>query len=344
MTDTNNAATELKSADQRAISAMRAVLPISVETVVEPAGIGRPDLLVNGTPVDVTWIGDGRLADARRFISETRSRSAVIAAARTLSPGSRSALSDAGISWVDETGAAEIVVGPLIIARTGRGLPKPTRSKKWTPSVLAIAEALLCGVPATVSAIQKATGLSSGSCTNALRTLTDLGLLLAGSGRGPASGRHIGDRSDFLAAYATAASEQPDPIELNVGVIWRDAIDGLTEVGTRWTDVGLDWAATGTVAGAVIAPLLTSVESALVYVDTKSVAGLEAAARNVGLRPIEGGRLTLRPFPTVSSRILRTTRDGLCVAPWPRVYVDLLGTGVRGEEAAEHLREVVDGQ
>lgn len=29
--------------------------------------------------------------------------------------------------------------------------------------------------------------------------------------------------------------------------------------------------------------------------------------------------------------------------PWPRVYVDLPAEGVRGEEAAEHLREVMHG-
>jgi hypothetical protein len=57
--------------------------------------------------------------------------------------------------------------------------------------------------------------------------------------------------------------------------------------------------------------------------------------------PIEGGRLTLRPFPTVAVRRLAETIDGLRVAPWPRVYVDLLSAGVRGEEAAEHLREVI---
>ncbi|MGD0836257.1 MAG: hypothetical protein ABSB49_06400, partial [Polyangia bacterium] len=29
---------------------------------------------------------------------------------------------------------------------------------------------------------------------------------------------------------------------------------------------------------------------------------------------------------------------------WPRVYADLRHTGVRGEEAAEHLREIVRGR
>jgi hypothetical protein len=41
---------------------------------------------------------------------------------------------------------------------------------------------------------------------------------------------------------------------------------------------------------------------------------------------------------------LAETIDALRVAPWPRVYVDLLAAGVRGEEAAEHLWEVIDAR
>jgi hypothetical protein len=89
---------------------------------------------------------------------------------------------------------------------------------------------------------------------------------------------------------------------------------------------------------AVLAPLLTNVESALVHIDTSKMAGLRYAAESVGLAPIEGGRLTLRPYPTVTTHRLGSTLDGIHVAPW---YADLQHSGVRGEEAAEHLREVV---
>lgn len=37
---------------------------------------------------------------------------------------------------------------------------------------------------------------------------------------------------------------------------------------------------------------------------------------------------------------LSTPVGDLRVAPWPRVYADLRVSGVRGEEAAEHLFEV----
>jgi hypothetical protein len=93
------------------------------------------------------------------------------------------------------------------------------------------------------------------------------------------------------------------------------------------------------VAAAVLAPYLTSVATAEVYVAADTIAGLEAAAADAGLQPIDGGRLTLRPFPTVTSRRLSSQRERLRLAPWPRVYADLRLVGVRGEEAAEHLRE-----
>ena len=91
----------------------------------------------------------------------------------------------------------------------------------------------------------------------------------------------------------------------------------------------------------VLAPYLTTVTTAEVYVDRETIPALESVASQAGLRPIEGGRLTLRPFPTVTTERLAVNQDGLRVAPWPRVYADLRVVGVRGEEAAEHLRRVI---
>ena len=105
----------------------------------------------------------------------------------------------------------------------------------------------------------------------------------------------------------------------------------------------VEWAVTGAVAAEALAPYLTSVTSAEVYVSADTVLGLEAAAGAAGLKSVEGGRLVLRPFPTRSTDRLATRVGGLRVAPWPRVYVDLGHGGVRGEDAAEHLKEVVCG-
>ncbi len=134
----------------------------------------------------------------------------------------------------------------------------------------------------------------------------------------------------------------PAPIAIQVGVSWQDAVDGLVHAGEVWDDQGTEWVASGGVAAAVMAPLLTSVRTALVFVGAHTVPGLETVAAQIGLSPVQGGRLTLSPFPTTTTRTLSTTVGGLRTAPWPRVFADLQTLGVRGEEAAEHLREVAD--
>jgi hypothetical protein len=323
---------------RRAVDTLLDVLPRSAE-VHEAERDSDADLVVGDQPLDIRWAGEGSLGDVRPLVTGCGGRP-VIVAARRLSPGAREALTAAGIGWVDESGAAEIAVGSIIVSRTGHP-PKPAeRPRRWTPAVMAVAEALLCGTKGTVSATEVATGLSTGSCTNALRTLTELGLLVASSGRGRGSGRRLADPNGLLDAYATAVDASSEPISLQIGVTWRDPVAGLVATGRKWDNAGVAWVSTGAAAASVIAPYLATVTSSEVYVDAGTFAGLEARAADVGLRPIEGGRLTLRPFPTVAVRRFAEEVEGLRVAPWPRVYADLRTTGVRGEEAAEHLREV----
>lgn len=324
-----------EAGSQRAVEALRHVFPRKVEVREEHRGI-----TVNGTPLRVRWIGEGWLSDVREVLRSGPERPDVVVA-RRMSPGAREALDQSSISWVDETGAAEIVVGPIIVAKSGQS--KSQKLTSWTPAVIAVAEALLCGTTPTVANTKKATDLSIGSCTNALRFLTEEKLLTAETERGPKSARRIADFGRLLNSYATAVADSPEPISVQVGMLWRDVITGLSEVGTRWSNEKRSWACTGTVAAAQYAPYLTAVSSAEVYVDADTPAGLEAAALEVDLEPIDGGRLTLRPFPTNTAKKLATVQEGLHVAPWPRVYADLRLSGVRGEEAAEHLREVMSG-
>ena len=331
------------NAAHRSEAAVAAVLPPSVRIRRGREDGHLIDLELNGQPITVEWLGEGGLRQARELLAGRKERPDV-AAARHMSPGARKALSAAGIGWVDETGAAEIALESLIVSRSGHPIKVPQKPPRWTPAVLAVAEALLCGVRATVGAMQESTRLSAGSATNALRTLTDLGLTSAGTRRGRNSARQIPDRDRLLDAYAAAAASMMPETALTVGVTWRDPATALAEIGQRWNDTGISWAATSTVAASVFAPYLTTVTTAEVYVDRKTIAGLEEVAAKAGLQPIEGGRLTLRPFPTVTARLLAVVKDGLSLAPWPRVYADLRVVGVRGEEAAEHLRDVIRGR
>ena len=327
----------------RSEAAVAAVLPPSVRIRRGREDGHSIDLELNGVPFRVKWLGEGGLRKARELIAGRKDRPDV-AVARFMSSGAREALSAAGIGWVDETGAAEIARGSLIVSRSGRPPGSPRKPPHWTPAVLAVAEALLCGGRATVGAMQETTALSAGGATNALRTLTDLGLLNAAARRGRYAARRIPDPERLLNAYADAAAALMPTISLTVGVTWRDPVAGLSDTGRRWDRAGISWAATGTVAASVLAPYLTTVTTSEVYVEGKTSAGLEWVAANAGLRPIDGGRLTLRPFPTVTAERLAAVKDGLRFVPWPRAYADLRVVGVRGEEAAEHLRETIRGR
>ncbi len=325
----------------RSEAAIAAVLPLSVQIERGRDQGYAIDLKINGQMIRAEWLGEGGLRQARELIAKPTQHPDV-AVARRMSPGAREALSVAGVGWVDETGAAEIVLESLIVSKSGHQIKKPQRLPHWTPAVLAVAEALLCDGRPTVSAMQEVTKLSAGSVTNALRTLMDLGLISAVAYRGRNSARRIDDKDRLLDAYATAAAAMMPEPALTVGVTWREPTEILAEVGQRWDNAGITWAATGIAAASVLAPYLTTVNSGDVYVGRRTVAELEAIAAIAELKPINDGRLTLRPFPTVTARLLSVVKNGLSFAPWPRVYADLRISGVRGEEAAEHLREVIN--
>jgi hypothetical protein len=325
---------------ERVADAVRSVVPSSVSVRAVVTGEAVVDLVINGQRLTVRWVREGWLRAIREVLN-AQGPAPDIVVSRRMGPASRVVLSDAGIGWVDETGAAEVVAGSLVISRSGS--PEHKSRSHWTRSVLAVAEALLAGSRATVGATSDVTGLSTGTCTNALRMLTDLGFLEASSLRGRGSARQMTDPTKLLAAYVDEAQSLLRPLSLQVGVTWQDSVSGLAGIGKTWNNIGTDWVASGQVAAAVMAPLLTSVRSALVYVEADTIPKLEAVAAQVGLRPIEGGRLTLAPFPTAATQRLSATVEVLRVAPWPRVFADLQTSGVRGEEAAEHLREVFDG-
>lgn len=325
---------------QRSELAFAAVLPPLIQIRRGLRHGNSVDLYINGKGLRVAWLGEGGLRQARELVSGFDRRPDV-AAARRMSPGARTVLSAAGIGWVDETGAAEIVTDSLIVSRSGRPVDTAPKQPKWTPSVLAVAEALLCGTRATVTEIKETTGLSTGAATNALRTLVEFDLLEGSASRGRNAARRVRDPERLLAKYAAFAVKPT--ISLTVGVTWRDFLEKLCKIGRQWDRAKIEWAATGTVAASVLAPYLTTVSTGVVYVDSKTISGIESIANRADLRPMQGGRLILRPFPTVTSKRLAVLRQDLRVVPWPCVYADLRIVGVRGEEAAEHLREVVCG-
>jgi hypothetical protein len=325
---------------ERIEQAIRAVLPAGSPVRAGGRAGDVTKIDIGAGTIGVAWIGGGWLGDLRRILTDRPAHLDVVVA-RRMSPGACAAAAEAGLGWVDESGAAEITLPGLVVSRSGRGDRKLDATPRWTPSVIGTAEALLLGTRPTVAEVERTTGLSTGAATKALSTLTALGLLRADAARGRASAREVHNRKALLDAYAAAANAAVRSLSLRVGVL-GDLVDELARLGRQWDADGVGWAATGVVAASVLAPYLSEVSALDVFVDAQTPATLDAVAERSALKPIEGGRLVLRPFPTPVTQRLCAPVAGLRVAPWPRVYADLREAGVRGEEAAEHLLEVID--
>ena len=258
-------------------------------------------------------------------------------------PAIREFLEQHFIGWADQTGSAQISSESLVISRDKIQVLHRKRQPRWTRSMLGVTEALLTGTPGTVSAVSTATGLAQSSAATALHMLSEMHLLKADATRGRRAGRKIIKYSELLSAYSEAITTRQHQFTLRIGVLWQDPIKSLAEVGKIWTNEGTQWAATSAIAAAVMAPFSTQISPLEIFLDASSPALMMAALKNAGLKPLEGGRLTVSPFPSEGTRNQINWLQSVSVVPWPRVYADLQYAGVRGEEIAEHLREVMEG-
>lgn len=322
----------------RALQALKAVVPSG--SIVQAVGQRDRDILVSlaGHTLRVRWLPVGWPRQVREAL-RSKPRPDVIAAPR-LSPGAREMARREQVGWVDESGAAEILAETLLISRSGEPARPLDAKLGWRPATLAVCEVLLTGCPATVSAVVDCTGLSVGTVAGSLKFLGTDGFLGNHASRGPQSSRYVIDQDALLDAYAAAAERLRPPTSVRLGVNWRDPIEGAIGLGRQWRDVNIRWAVTSALSAAVLAPVLTEVSPMEIYVTGATFSDMRQVASFAGLREMSGGRLLLRPFPTpANGTVTMQISQGLTSVLWPRAYADLRTTGVRGEDAAEHLRQ-----
>lgn len=317
------------------------ILPVGTRIKVAQLDDVDVRVTVGGVPLHVRFVGRGDFRGVQLAL-KARPRPDVIVASR-LSVAAQEVIAKAGINWADETGAARIDVGSIVIALSGQRPAARRPSPDWTPAVIGTAEAILAGTTPTAEAVAEATGHSLSTGVRALGVLVARGLLEASKARGPQSGRRVVDIDRLLDQYSEAAHQYRPKFELRCGVMWREPFDEIKKIGQKWTTARVPWSIAGALAASIQAPYLTDTPTGVVYVDVASESGMLHIARQAGLEVMEGGRLLLRPFPTRATKRLIQEKDGLWVTSWPRTYADLRYEGVRGGEAAEHLREAIRG-
>jgi hypothetical protein len=322
----------------RALRALEGVLPVGTRVTVGAAQDHDAVVELAGLRLRLRWLPVGW----PRQVAEALSREPRpdVVAAPLLSPGARELARRRGVGWLDESGAAEIRDGMLLISVSGVQPTPPSSRLGWRSATLAVCEVLLTGCPATASAVTARTGLAASTVTGALKFLDRGGFLAARAARGRLSGRYVTDPDALLDAYAVAAERLRPPTSLRVGALWRDPLQGVIEAGGQWHAAGIRWAVTGALSADVMAPMLAEPTPIEIYVAGRTTGDLRKAAEISGLRIIQGGRILLRPFPTPANDIVAAeVKPGLFSVFWPRSYADLRTVGVRGEDAAEHLRE-----
>jgi hypothetical protein len=334
------------SYEERAVSALEAVFRTALRARRAADG-PRRDVIVtvdDATELLVRWLPVGWPRQVEEALHD-HSRPDILTAP-VMSPGARKVAHEAGVGWADETGAADIHIrqpsGPIIVIQTTGAPPKPLDTRLgWRPATLAVCEAVLSGKASpTVSSVEGATGLSTGSAVTALKFLEQEGHLASAIARGPGAARRVVDRDALLDAYAAAAERLRPPTSIPVGVLWRDPVAGVVASGRLWDAAGMDWGATSALSANQLAPSQTEIAPMEIYVPGRTPNDLRRAARAAGLQEMTGGRLVLRPFPTpAGAKLTDRSVEGFRSMLWPRVYADLRTTGVRGEDAAEHLRE-----
>lgn len=325
----------------RATNALRAVLPAATELQERQTGSHDRDAVVAvaGSHLRLRWLPVGWPRQVTEALAYPPRPDVLVAP--LMSPGARRSARMAGVGWVDESGAAEIALPNLVVSQSGVPRVPLDSSVGWRPATLAICEALLAGrATGTVESVVNATGLSVGSAATALKFLEKDGHLTSSAARGREAARRVIDHNALLDAYAAAATRLRVPTVLQVGALWRDPIAGAVKAGRRWSTANIASAATSALSAALLAPMQTELAPLEMYVSARTPSELRRVAETAELSPIDGGRLFLRPFPTPAADRLTVMLSGdLRSTLWPRVYADLRTTGVRGEEAAEHLRE-----
>jgi hypothetical protein len=294
------------------------------------------------------WAGEGWPADVTRILDRYSTGSLprdLVITARALSPGARELLDAHQANWADEQGNARIRGQGLLIVRDAPSGRAARADFSWSPSALAIAEALLArDWPEGVSTgeLARIVDWSPPQVSQVLQAFDEKGWTVKyGPQRGPKARRELSDREGLLESWAReVAAGEPEVRLMHRSM--RSPLAFLSEELAMALNEEVRWAAGGWAAAHELAPVASAVPSLQIYVHEEDFGEpLEQVIRAADLSDVaEGGRVAF--FPAPPSVIALSQHGGnFPLVSSPRVYADLLSFGGRGVDAATHLKEEV---
>lgn len=300
--------------------------------------------------VELLWVGRGWPADVRRALSRIPSpwpRELVIVGHR-FSSGALELLRERSANWVDEAGAASVETesGLFVVRDSTEDVASRPGRLSWGASAVDAVELLLTTRPAgafTAAELADRSGWSHAQMTKLLRQFSAQGWVeKVGGSRGVGSGWRVADFNGLLEAWGENLAAEP-PRTVRAHRTLREPMQFLRDDLAQELSTRMHWAVSGWAGLELAAPFMTTTPVLHVYVAAEALddGRLRDAMLACGLREVDAGaRVEFRALSPLGLS-LASQHDQVPVVSAPRLYADLRAIGGRGEDAADHVREVL---
>lgn len=253
----------------------------------------------------------------------------------------RRILREHGIGILDSLGNAHVELPGLLVHVEGGEPRQLVRPARLRGKAGVVAQALLLDPSRgwQVRDLAEEAAVSAGLAHRVLARLEGEGLVVS-EGAASRRVRRVTSPAGLLDLWAEEDSYWPD--STRAFVLAQGPRQLVIEVGRNLDAHGIDYAVTGAAAAGLVAPFVTAVPVAEVWVTAGAVArGLPAAA---GGDAVDGGHnVVFLQAKDDTPLAFREQLAGLRVANRFRLYADLRRDPRRGREQAERLRQEVIG-
>ena len=336
-----------------ALRILRDVPGVTVEKAGAARSGGRGDAVLRFGPaaeaVAVEVKRRANAATAWQVVQQSRAApdGNLLLVAGATTADAREILERHGVALVDGLGNAHVELPGFVLhteAQRGRraGTPRPQTHTRLAGKAGVGAQALLLE-PAREWKVQDLAGEAGISVGLAHRVLVRLETegLVAAEGAGPRRVRRVADPTALLDLWAEENTDRAVR-RARAYRLAREPRELAGAVSAGLDAVGIDHAVTGAAAAARIAPFITAVPVAEIWID--SVASLDDAAVATGAEAVESGHnLAFVQANGDEPLAFRRQVDGIWAVNPFRLFYDLRNDPRRGHEQAETLRREVIG-
>lgn len=324
---------------------------------IEPRGEAgdRPDVIIRaGDVMAVVEVKAQQLinaAAAQQLIAYARSlpeTTHLIVVARAITRDARARLAEAGIGFLDTTGAKSLHLPGLFLWTEGRRHPNMGKTGSESQGIRlagkagVATQALLIDParPWKIHDLATAADVSVG-LVHRLFLRLEREALVETAGAGPQKTRRVTNPAALLDLWAEEMRDRGTRL-LRAYRLARDPRSQITTLSRALTEADVKHAVTGAAAAARLAPFVTAVPVTEVWVS--ELDALEHAANAANAEEVtEGHNVIFRSAKDDAPLAFRKRRDGAWLANTLRVFLDLRADPRRGREQGDRLREEVIG-